>query len=214
MWNLVVIPQASDMIPYSSSRRVAKYDGCQIQYWLSLPLWHYFAITYNWNHLKKLSNHHFNSDSCKKHVKFCFQDISKISPLSAFPSLIDTINLPHLGEKTCHCFHHTFDIGFYTATLKSSIFWAKCFFTCRNPPCIVPRTFTSGHISSGLSNCTNFGLDRVNRQTNQKNPTIIWGTWSLGAPTSGVLHALSGHPGRVTHTTQINLQSSSVGWTH
>ena len=91
--------------------------------------------------------------------------------------------------------------------------WAKCFFTCRNPPCIVPRTFTSGHISSGFSNCTNFGLDRVNRQTNQKNPTIIWGTWSLGAPTSGVLHALSGHPGRVTHTTQINLQSSSVGWT-
>ena len=134
MWNLVVIPQASDMIPYSSSRRVAKYDGCQIQYWLSLPLWHYFAITYNWNHLKKLSNHHFNSDSCKKHVKFCFQDISKISPLSAFPSLIDTINLPHLGEKTCHCFHHTFDIGFYTVhqiwNHHPNLAWKGAIFFC------------------------------------------------------------------------------------
>ena len=38
-------------------------------------------------------------------MEFCFQDIPKINPLSASPSLIVRINLPPLGENTCHCFH-------------------------------------------------------------------------------------------------------------
>ena len=175
MWNLVVIPQASDMIPYSSSsRRAAKYGECQIQYWLSLPLWHYFAITYNWNHLKKLSNYYFNSgkaDSCKNMWSFVFKTSQRLALWVLFQVWLTQLTFPTLERKLATVFITPLILVSIQQLWNHPNFawkWAKCFFTCRNPPCIVPRTFTSGHISSGFSNCTNFGLDRVNRQTNQK----------------------------------------------
>ena len=68
-------------------------------------------------------------------MKFCFQDIPKINPLSALPSLIVRINLPHLGEMTCRCFHQNLwywflespSLRIWNTHSNSAYEWAKGF---------------------------------------------------------------------------------------